>query len=101
MSAAVVRHAYVASSVSPSAPPCAQAIEENSVVPVPAAQQISDSMRVGDVSETSLEGEEDVLLKSENEEAMETGGNNSDPAGEDPNTDNQERAYPCSCVKVF
>ena len=91
MAAAVVRHAdHVASSVSPSAPPCAQAIEENSVVPVPAAQQISDSMRVGDVSETSLEGEEDVLLKSENEEAMETGGNNSDPTSDDPKKDNQK-----------
>ena len=81
MSAAVVQHADVASSVSPSAPPCAQAIEENSVVPVPAAQQISDSMRVGNASEASL----DDLLLSENEEAMETGGD-----GDGSNLDNQD-----------
>ena len=50
-----------------------------------AAQQISDSMCVGDVSEASL----DDLLLSENE-AMETGGNNSDPPSADPNLDNQK-----------
>ena len=55
---------------------------------VPAAQQISDSMRVGDASEASL----DDLLLSENEEAMETGGNDNDPAGDSDgqNLDNKD-----------
>ena len=55
---------------------------------VPAAQQISDSMRVGDASEASL----DNLLLSENEEAMETSGDDNDPAGDGygPNLDNQD-----------
>ena len=57
---------------------------------VPAAQQISDSMRVGDASEALL----DDLLLSENEEAMETGGNDNDPAGDGdgdgPNLDNYD-----------
>ena len=57
---------------------------------VPAAQQISDSLRVGDASEASL----DNLLLSENEEAMETGGNDNDPGGDGdgdgPNLDNYD-----------
>ena len=112
LSATVVPPANRANSVSASAPPGAQASEENSGVPVPevrvtpddvsgapAAQQISDSMSVGDVSEASL----DDLLLNENEEAMETGGYDNDPAGDgdDPSLDKQEWAYPCSCVMVF
>ena len=101
MSASVVPPANGANSMSVSAPPGVQASKENSGVPVPelrvtlsdvsgvpAAQQISDSMRVGDASEASL----DDLLLSENEEAMETGGNDNDPAGDSdgPNLDNQD-----------
>lgn len=98
VSATEVPPANGENSVSASAPPGAQASEENSVVPfpevrvtpgevlgAPAAQQISDSLRVGDASL------EDLLL-SETEEVMETGDNNNDPAGDgdDPNLDNQE-----------
>ena len=55
---------------------------------MPRFLEISDSMRVGNASETSL----DDLLLSENKEAMETSGNDNPPTGggDDPNLDNQE-----------
>ena len=53
---------------------------------IPATQRILDSMHVCDASEASL----DDLLLSENEEAMETSGNDPAGDGDGPNLDNQD-----------